>query len=468
MGLKGAYVNRIVIDRQGIAWIGTSTGLSDALASFDGLKWTDYAIANSGLPTDAISSVAIDQKGNKWIGTFPLGYTSTGALVKFDGRNWTVYDTSNSGIPINEGINNIAIDAKNNIWAASEPYWINGPQVGGGLIRFDGTQWIVYNTSNSGIPSNWVSSIAIDGDGNEWIGTGWNGFAKFDGTNWTVYDTSNSPLPGNSVFAIALDQAGNKWIATDKGLAQLDGVDWTIYSESNSGLPYDNVTAVAVDSQGNKWIGTQNGLAKFNGTSWTTYTTLNSAMTGNYVYAISADAEGNEWIATATGHGGGNGLLKFDGKNWRLINADAIGLFGDFNEDNISSISVDAHNDKWIGINGGFGSGGGGLWVYNENGIASGIKQQREIVPSTLALEQNYPNPFNPSTTISYDLPMNGLVTLKVYDVLGREVKTLVNERQSVGSHSVAFNASNLPSGVYFYRLQAGTYHDTKKLLLLK
>ena len=69
---------------------------------------------------------------------------------------------------------------------------------------------------------------------------------------------------------------------------------------------------------------------------------------------------------------------------------------------------------------------------------------------------------------IHYQLPMNNVVTLKVYDVLGREVETLVNERESSGSHAVRFDGSNLPSGVYLYRLEAGTYHDAKKLLLLK
>jgi hypothetical protein len=87
---------------------------------------------------------------------------------------------------------------------------------------------------------------------------------------------------------------------------------------------------------------------------------------------------------------------------------------------------------------------------------------------SDYRLEQNYPNPLNPSTVISYQLPVNSFVTLKIYDVLGREIQTLINERQNLGSHSVTFDASNLSSGVYFYRLQAGTYSETKKLMLLK
>ena len=98
----------------------------------------------------------------------------------------------------------------------------------------------------------------------------------------------------------------------------------------------------------------------------------------------------------------------------------------------------------------------------------TGIKKIGGSLPADFELQQNYPNPFNPSTVIRYKLPINSLVTIKVYDVLGREVQTLVNQHQNAGDHSVTLNARNLSSGEYFYRLQAGTYHDTKKLLLLK
>ena len=83
-------------------------------------------------------------------------------------------------------------------------------------------------------------------------------------------------------------------------------------------------------------------------------------------------------------------------------------------------------------------------------------------------LAQNFPNPFNPTTVIGYQLPTNALVTLKVYDELGRIVKTLVNDRQTAGAHSVTFNASSLSSGVYFYRLMAGSFVQTRKLMLIK
>ena len=89
-------------------------------------------------------------------------------------------------------------------------------------------------------------------------------------------------------------------------------------------------------------------------------------------------------------------------------------------------------------------------------------------IPETFILEQNYPNPFNPSTRISYQLPVSGNVTLKVYDLLGREVATLVNEEKPAGSYEVSFDASQLSSGVYLYRLSSGSFIETKKMILMK
>jgi hypothetical protein len=94
--------------------------------------------------------------------------------------------------------------------------------------------------------------------------------------------------------------------------------------------------------------------------------------------------------------------------------------------------------------------------------------QNKLNTPQTFILYQNYPNPFNPTTVISYQLPANTLVTLKVYDELGRLVKTLLEDRQTAGTHSVTFSASSLSSGVYFYRLTAGSFIETKKLMVIK
>jgi hypothetical protein len=99
--------------------------------------------------------------------------------------------------------------------------------------------------------------------------------------------------------------------------------------------------------------------------------------------------------------------------------------------------------------------------------IVNGLNDEKSA-PQEWKLYQNYPNPFNPTTTISYQIPKNGFVSLVVYNALGREVKTLVNEAKTQGIHSVEFNASNLPSGVYIYTLKAGEYVASRKLMLVK
>ncbi len=100
--------------------------------------------------------------------------------------------------------------------------------------------------------------------------------------------------------------------------------------------------------------------------------------------------------------------------------------------------------------------------------ISTAVTEAGDNLPKAFELNQNYPNPFNPSTAISYELSANSYVTLKVYDVLGREVATLVEARQNAGYHEATFDARNLSSGVYFYRLTAGTFSAVKKLVLVK
>ena len=91
-----------------------------------------------------------------------------------------------------------------------------------------------------------------------------------------------------------------------------------------------------------------------------------------------------------------------------------------------------------------------------------------QTVVRDYSLEQNYPNPFNPVTTIKYQIPTTEWVTLKVYDITGMEIQTLMNEQQSVGSYEIEFDASQLPSGIYFYRIRAGNFSDVKKFILIK
>jgi Secretion system C-terminal sorting domain len=105
------------------------------------------------------------------------------------------------------------------------------------------------------------------------------------------------------------------------------------------------------------------------------------------------------------------------------------------------------------------------LISFGTTGVSDGAVNQ---TPLKCSLSQNYPNPFNPSTVISYQVASFSKISLKVFDLMGREVATLVNEVKSAGSYTATFNAANMPSGVYFYRLQAGSFTETKRLVLLK
>jgi len=109
-------------------------------------------------------------------------------------------------------------------------------------------------------------------------------------------------------------------------------------------------------------------------------------------------------------------------------------------------------------------------YVLIDNGsrVISSVPKSGRHPVSQFRLSQNYPNPFNPTTVISYELPANAAVRLRVYDILGREVETLVNKSQAAGGYSVTFDASKLPSGVYFYQMKAGSFISTAKMLVLK
>ena len=98
----------------------------------------------------------------------------------------------------------------------------------------------------------------------------------------------------------------------------------------------------------------------------------------------------------------------------------------------------------------------------------TGAGNNTSLIPTRFELSQNYPNPFNPTTKINFAIPKQGLVTMKIYDVLGREVRTLVNEVKQAGNYTVDFNASEFASGVYFYKLTSGDFSDIKRMILVK
>jgi len=145
-----------------------------------------------------------------------------------------------------------------------------------------------------------------------------------------------------------------------------------------------------------------------------------------------------------------------------------------FNITNPSSLELVGYYypDPWAGAGGGCVSdnkiylGSKGFYIIRNDLIVE-IENENEM-PSSFLLNQNYPNPFNPSTIIKYTIPTVSLVSLKIYDILGKEIETLVNEEKSIGSYEVEFDAARLPSGIYFYQLKAGNFVQTMKMVFLK
>jgi Secretion system C-terminal sorting domain len=260
------------------------------------------------------------------------------------------------------------------------------------------------------------------------------------GKDWISVEEALSTV---SVRAVAKTD-NYVFAATNRGVfrANANASNW---SQANYGLPDTNVHALAVMSP---WLfaGTEGGVffTTDNGNTWRD---SNVGLTNKHVLALAA--VGNHLFAGTRG----GGVFSSIGK-WKAVNT------------GLSYLTVNAlaiSNDVLFA-----GTTGGGLWKRPVSQMITAVDAATSTIPERFALFQNYPNPFNPSTVITYQLPASGVTTLKVYDVLGREVETLVNERQNAGSFSVLFNAHGLSSGVYFYRLQAGTFSETKMLLLLQ
>lgn len=274
-------------------------------------------------------------------------------------------------------------------------------------------------------------------------------FAQWVQTNG-LHDTSVHGIAviGNGLFAGTLDSGVFK--STDYGAnwirvlpAKPDSWLWSlIASPGDSG----NTNLLIASS------GSAGGIFRSidYGTSWTS---VNSGLTSMIVQVFAVVRKGageNDIFAGTTGC---VFLSSNNGTSWNALNSGLTNF-------NVHSLAV-VGTDLFAGTD-------DGVWTRPLSEMITGVRSQEQEIPSQCALEQNYPNPFNPTTVISYQLPMASRVNLTVYDVLGREVAMLMDQRQSVGTYSITFDAGSLPSGVYFYRLQAGAFTETKKLMLLK
>lgn len=401
-------------------------------------QWVVYTTQNSGLPSNSVGDVAFDTNNIKWIGT-------GNGVARFDGIHWTVYDTSNSPIPdFSSGV--IAVDKKNIVWIGTHD---------GGLVKFDGVNWTVYDTNNSEIPSNQIFDIKVDDDNVKWMGTFNKGLIKFDDSTFEVFNTGNSGICSNIAWTLALEK-NIKWVGTfdfNGGISKYNDTSWVTYNSSNSGLPINTVSSIYVDLFDIKWITTRfGGIAKFNSVQkgWTVYNRSNSGLPDNNLISVTTQNQ-IKWIGTE-----GAGLVKFDDTTWTIFNPKNSPL----PSISVTRLIVDRYNNLWISTQ-------GGLAIYNPNGVVSVTNNQIGI-SKFYSLFQNFPNPFNPITKIKFEITKRTFVTLKIFDILGGHVKTLVNNNINSGYYNIIFDGTDLQSGIYFYQLQADGFSVTKKMLLVK
>jgi hypothetical protein len=177
---------------------------------------------------------------------------------------------------------------------------------------------------------------------------------------------------------------------------------------------------------------------------------MNSGLTNKNVCCLSA-VGANLFAGTTSG---GVFLSTNDGTDWTSL---STGL----PTSDVRAFSV-VGNDLFVGT---YGSG---VWRRSLLELLSTIGVSSPEVPHKFGLDQNYPNPFNPSTTIKYTLSQQSFVTLRIFDMLGREVAILANEKKEAGKFSVRWDATGIPSGIYLYRFDAGAFSNTKKLVVLK
>jgi hypothetical protein len=318
------------------------------------------------------------------------------------------------------------------------------------------------------------------------------------GANWIAFPDVSEQPPGlayvNSILKI--DTSSYFWVGTDLGVYLLPQFyplsSWIPYSTGLASGEFTKVRAL-VYANGAIFAGTDNGVYVLNGTTWVQ---KNSGLTNTNITALKS-VDGYLIAGTSQGSVGGIYISSDTAKTWTLSNSDAwitsiltigsnifVGSYG-----NGVWLSTN-YGTTWNQVNTGLGSGAYNVLSLGANtqflfaGTVSSSIWRRPLsqmitVPTavhetgiqikTFSLEQNYPNPFNPSTNISFSIPKQSTVTLKVYDLLGKEVATLVNnEIVAAGNYAKQWNAANLTSGVYFYRLQAGSFTQTKRLVLLK
>lgn len=356
--------------------------------------------------------------------------TQTGCSRSTDnGNNWV---TINNGLA-GGAMYSLSVDPAGNLFGGS---------FNAGIFRStnNGTNWTrVY------ISLAVVWGFAISSDGTIFAGTDFEGVVRSTdgGTGW-----SQVGLTGRDVLSLTVNPTGTVFVGRrGDGVYRSSnrGDSWT---PVNNGLGNLTVWSLMANANNHLFAGTNNGVYRStdNGESWTL-----SGISGATVVTLTRTSDGALFAGSTSR---GVYLSRTGGASWTQMNT---GL----TDTSIYTLTVS-------GTSLFAGTSESDVWRRSLSEMVTSAEYSPSEVPASFRLDQNYPNPFNPVTTISFTLPSKSFVSLKVFDALGKEVSILVSQELPGGTYSTKWNAGGLPSGVYFYRLQAGSFTETKKLVLLR
>jgi ligand-binding sensor domain-containing protein len=301
---SGCNITGIEIDQNNKIWImGGCT--NSGLLSFDGQNWDEYNTSNSDIPGDYINAICC--AGNKlWLTT---GYD----LVSFDGTTWTIYDASNSNISDNT-IFEIKEDGSGNIWMLHT----------NGVEKFDGSTFTRYDNTNTNIPNLNNTSFDIDSENNIWTSCRTYGFSpvipggimKFDGNEWIRFDTTNSDNPVSEAYPLIVDNSDNIWFGsfTMGHIVKKTPTDWISINPSSTGLHNSTVIQILHGPGETNYISNPlynsqgSALVSFNWTTWT-----DVPYCSNETHAMTTSPNGILYIKNRSG------VKRFDGTSWSEV-----------------------------------------------------------------------------------------------------------------------------------------------------
>lgn len=394
--------------------------------------WFTYDTTSSPLPSSLITSVAVDNQNDLWVGT-------SAGLARFSELlNWTIFNTSNSGIA-NNWINKIKFDPQGKLWIAT---------AAGGISVLSNNQFQNYSTSNTPLLTNQINDFEFETGGAVWIATEGAGLYRFESGNWTNYNAQLTGFAMNNVRALRMDAQQNLWIGTNEAaLLNFSNGIFTQFSPLNSDLPFWSVRALNVDSQDNLWIGLGSStndscLVKFDQNTFTIFSnpTIPELKFTN-VWDIFIDNSGKKWISTNDDH---FGLITYNDTTFSVFNFGSSGLVSNRNY----AVVADADTNIWIATF-------KGLNILNEKNLFL-IDEKLDIQDLSVKI---FPNPVVETLQISSENEISGgQLSLRSPD--GREYAKFLY----FGGNQI-FDIQHLPAGIYFVELKSESGNFYSKIL---